>query len=213
MSSRTGAARDAGGFELLLDRAPDRLLGGLRAVLARLVLGVDGRQPDDAGTAPGGDLDRLRVQPADAVVERDRAESAHLRHDGANDRRALGRRRIVRLEHEAGQAELGEATGQAEVVDAPGREIRLDVDVQVVGAADELARASGRLSGLRRRKQRFLLGHRWGAFDVEGRDRLHPPRLSLGPLRLRPDDGLVIRRVDQVPTGGDLDAVSPGSQV
>jgi hypothetical protein len=47
----------------------------------------------------------------------------------------------VRLEHEAREAELGEAAGEPEVVDAPLREIRLDVDVQVVGAADELARA------------------------------------------------------------------------
>ena len=54
--------------------APDRLLGRLRAVLARLVLGVDRRQPDDARAAPRGDLHRLRVQPADARVERDRAE-------------------------------------------------------------------------------------------------------------------------------------------
>ena len=69
-----GLAADAGGRELVLDLAPDRLLGRLRAVLARLVLGVDGRQPDDARTAARGDLDRLRVQPADPGVERDRAE-------------------------------------------------------------------------------------------------------------------------------------------
>jgi hypothetical protein len=47
----------------------------------------------------------------------------------------------VRLEHEAREAEVGEAMRETEIVDAPLRKVRLDVDVQVVGATDELARA------------------------------------------------------------------------
>ena len=108
-------------------------------VLARLVLGVDGRQPDDPRATPRRDLDRLRVQPADAGVQRDRAESIHARHGGAHDGRPLRRRRVVRLEHESRQPELGEAPGEPEIVDPPLRQIRLDVDVEVVRAANQLA--------------------------------------------------------------------------
>ena len=136
-----------GGRELVLDLPPDRLLGGLRAVLARLVLGVDRRQPDDARPSSRRDLDRLRVEPADAGIEHDRPERIHAGHGPAHDGRALGGRHVVRLEHEARQPELAEAARQREVVDAPLRQVRLDVDVQVVGPAHELARAGRRLSG------------------------------------------------------------------
>ncbi len=132
-------ACDAGRRELVLDLAPDRLLGGLGAVLARLVLGVDGRQPDDPRAFTGRDLDRQRVQPADTGVQRDRAERIDTGHRRAHDGRSLGRGHVVRLEHEARQAELGEAAREPEVVDPPLREIRLDVDVQVVGTAHELS--------------------------------------------------------------------------
>ena len=145
-----GLASHAGGDELLLNRPPHRLLRRLGAVLARLVLGVDRRQPDDPRTAAGRDLDRLRVEPADARVERDRAEDIDTRHGVAHDGRALRRRRVVRLEHEPGKPELGEPAREPEVVDPPLREIRLDVDVEVVRAADELTRASRRLNGRRR---------------------------------------------------------------
>ncbi|HEY3614642.1 MAG TPA: hypothetical protein VGK92_13090 [Gaiellales bacterium] len=107
-------------------------------------------------SAPGTarrDLHRLRVEAADAGVERDRAERVDARHRGAHDGRALRRRHVVRLEHEAGEAELREAPRERDVVDPPLREIRLDVDVQVVGAAHELAGALRRhrvLSGRRR---------------------------------------------------------------
>ena len=80
---RHRAACDAGRLELVLDHAPHGLLRRLRAVLARLVLGVDRRQPDDARAAARRDLDRLGVQAADAGVERDRAERAHPGHCGA----------------------------------------------------------------------------------------------------------------------------------
>ena len=143
-------ARDPGRRELVLDLAPDRLLGGLGPIFTRLVLGVDGRQPDDPRAFARRDLDRQRVQPADAGVQRDRAERIDARHRRAHDGRSLGRGHVVRLEHEARQAELGEAPREPEVVDPPLRQIRLDVDVQVVGPAHELSCAGGglcRLSG------------------------------------------------------------------
>src|SRR4051794_31561464 len=65
------------------------------------------------------------------------------------------------------------------------------------------ARADGSVSG----KKRFFLGHRRVSLVVEARNRLHPPRLSLGALRLRPDDGLVVGREDQVAARADLDPV------
>ena len=144
-----GLGRHAGGRELVLDLAPDRLLGRLGAVLTGLVLGVHGRQPDDPRTSPGRDLDRLRVEPADAGVERDRTQGVDAGHGAPHDGCALRRGRVVRLEHEARQPELAEAAGEREVVDAPLREVGLDMDVQIVGPADELARAGRRLSGRR----------------------------------------------------------------
>ena len=137
---------DADRLELLLDDAPDRLLVGRRPVLTRLVLGIDGRQPDNPRAAARGNLHRLRVQPADAGVQRNRAEHIDARGRSANDGSPLGGREVVRLEHEAGKPELGEAPGEREVVDPPRREIGLDVDVQVIRAANELAPARGRLS-------------------------------------------------------------------
>ncbi len=141
---------DSGGLELILDRPPDRLLGGLRPVFARLVLGVDGREPDDPRAAPSRDLDRLRIETADARVERDRAEGPDPGHRRAHDGGSLGRRRVVRLEDEARQAELGEPPGEPEIVDPARRQVRLDVNVEVVAATNELAGAGGWLSDLRR---------------------------------------------------------------
>ena len=145
--TRTGSLADAGGRELVLDLPPDGLLGRLGAILAGLVLGVDRRQPDDARASSRRDLDRLRVEPADAGIQHDRAERIHAGHGRPHDGRALGGRHVVRLEHEARQPELAEAARQREVVDAPLRQVRLDVHVQVVGPAHELARAGRRLSG------------------------------------------------------------------
>jgi hypothetical protein len=57
----------------------------------------------------------------------------------------------VRLEHEAREPQLGEAPGQTDVVDPALDHVGPDVDVQVVGAADQLARrirrSLGRLAG------------------------------------------------------------------
>ena len=198
--------------ELLLDRPPDRLLRRLRTLLVRLVLGVDRRQPDDPRASPGRDLDGLRVQSADAVVERDRAQCSDARHGGTHNRRPFRRRRVVRLEHEARQPELGEAPGEAEVVDAPLGQVWLDVDVKVVGAADELPGTirgpdmDGSVAGCG--KKCVLLGHRRRAFDVEGRDRLHPPSLPFRALGLRPDDSLVVGGEDQEAPRAHLDPVA-----
>ena len=134
-------ASDAGGGELVLDHSPDRLLGGLWAVLARLVLGVDRGQPDNARSLSRRDLHGLCVQPTDPVVEGDRAEGVDAGHSASHDGSALGRGRVVRLQHEAREAELGETAREREVVDPALREIRLDVDMQVVCPADELSRA------------------------------------------------------------------------
>ena len=153
-------ARDPGRGELVLDRAPDRLLGRVEAGAARLVLGVDGRQPDDPGASSGCDLDRLSVQAADAGIQRDRAQGVHARYGTAHDGRPLRRRGIVGLEHEAREPELGEAASEAEIVDPPRCEVGLDVDVEVVGAANELARA----------------GRRLGALSDRGRQGARPPR-------------------------------------
>ena len=169
-------------------------LAGFGPVLARLVLGVDRRQPDDPRTAAGRDLDGLRVQPADAGVERDRPERVDARHGAAHDGRALRGRRVVRLEHEARQPELGEAAGEREIVDAPLREVGLDVDVEVVGRRGRArARAADGSVTCAAGKKHVLLGHGRRSLDVEGRDRLHPPGLALRALRLRPDDRLVVR--------------------
>src|SRR5919198_5052857 len=51
--------------------------------------------------------------------------------------------------------------------------------------------------------------HRGSAVGVEGLDRLQPPGLTLGPLRLRPGDDLPVGGEDQARAGvADLDAVA-----
>ena len=76
-------------------------------------------------------------------------------HGGADHRRALGGRGVVRLQHEAGQPELLAPPGQLRSVIRRGDEVRRDVDVQVEAAADQLARALRR-SGPRRRSSAGL---------------------------------------------------------
>jgi hypothetical protein len=41
-------------------------------------------------------------------------------------------------------------------------------------------------------------------------DCLDAPRLTLGPLRLRPDDDRLVGVIDEAPAGRDLDAVAAG---
>ena len=113
-------------------------------MLAVLVLGVDGREPDSPRALPGRDLDGERVHSADGGVERDRAERRHLGDDAADDGSPLGGRAVVRLEDEAGEPELGEAVRERDVVDLPLDDVGRDVDVGVEGAAEKLPGALGR---------------------------------------------------------------------
>src|SRR4029077_18289188 len=100
---------DAGLAQLELEAHPDRDLavrvGGEHLVL--LVLRADGREPDDPRALARRDLHGDRVEPADGAVERDRPDRVDLRDRLAHDAGALGGRGVVRLQAEAGEAELG----------------------------------------------------------------------------------------------------------
>ena len=136
---------DAGLAQLELEAHPHRDLaagiGGEHLVL--LVDRADGREPHDPRALARGDLERDRVQAADGAVEHEGAEHVDLGDRLADHAGALGRRGVVRLEAEAGEPELGEAVGEREVADAPLDDVRGDVDVDVVAAADDLAGALG----------------------------------------------------------------------
>ena len=82
--------------------------------------------------------------PPTAWFSVERPDHLDARDDAGDDLRALGRRGVVRLEREAGEPELGEAAGERDVVDPPRRHVGRDVDVQVVRALDEHARAIAR---------------------------------------------------------------------
>ena len=134
--------RDARGPELALQLHPD---GDRRAwrklrLLAALVHRVDGREPDGPGAFAGGDLHCDRVHPADRAVQGDRAHHMDAGDGRAHDRGALRRRRVVRLELEAGEAELGEPACEREVVDAAPDDVRRDVHVHVVRASEQRTR-------------------------------------------------------------------------
>src|SRR6476659_10995371 len=64
------------------------------------------------------------------------------------------------------------------------------------------ARADG--SSCRAGKQRLLFRYRRRPSYVEARDRLHPPRLALRTLGLRPHDRLVRGVEDQIAARADL---------
>ena len=141
VDDRHGLAGEAGLAEGELERDPDGHLR-VRAGLQHLVLLVhrrDGREPDDAGALPRRDLDRERVEPADGAIERDRPEHDDTGDSGRDDLRPLGRRAVVGLEPEPGLARLQAAAGELDVGDAPGDEVRRDVDVVVDRAANECA--------------------------------------------------------------------------
>ena len=69
-----------------------------------------------------------------------------------DDRGALRGGGVVRLEPEAGEAEVEAALRQLEVGDAARREVGRDVDVGVEAAADQLPRALGGDGVLRHRR-------------------------------------------------------------
>ena len=107
--------------QLALELHPDRDLRPRRELrlLAALVDGVDGREPDGARALARGDLDRDGVHPADGAVERDRPEHLDAGDGRAHDRRALRRRGVVRLQLEPAEPQLGEAACERQVVDPP----------------------------------------------------------------------------------------------
>ena len=131
--------------QLALQLHPDRDPRPRRELrlLAALVDGVDGREPDGARALARGDLDRDGVHPADGAVERDRTEHLDAGDRRAHDRRALRGRGVVRLQLEPAQPELGEAACERHVVDPPRNDVRRDVHVRVERAAQERARALG----------------------------------------------------------------------
>jgi hypothetical protein len=146
VDDRHRRGHDPGLAQLELEAHPDRHLAVRvgREHLVLLVLGADGREPHDPRALARGDLDRHRVQPADGAVQRERADGVDLGHRLAYHARALGGRGVVRLEAEAGQAELGEAPRERDVADAPLHDVGRDVDVNVVRAAHDLARVVAR---------------------------------------------------------------------
>ena len=101
-----------------------------------LALSTDGSQHDARAEAPG-DVQRQRVQAADGVVQRDRSESLDLGHDLVDQRGAVGRADVVRLQHEARHVAGLEAMGELEVVELARQDVRSAVDVGVEGAFEE----------------------------------------------------------------------------
>ena len=86
--------------------------------LARLVDGVDRRQPHSAGAFSGGDFDRERIESATALLSTI-PPSTFTPGRRFGRPRALGGWGVVGLQHEAGHSELSEAPGEREVVDPP----------------------------------------------------------------------------------------------
>ena len=147
-TTATGSGCDPRLAQRDLELHPDRhrRARGEAVDLLHLVDRVDGRHPDGAGALAGGDLHRQRVDPADRLVEHDRADRADAGHGRVDGARALGGRGVVRLHLEAGDAQLQAAPREAHVIDDPRDEVRIDVHVHVVAATDQLA---GALSGSR----------------------------------------------------------------
>ena len=146
VDDRHGRAHEAGLAEGELERDPDGHLL-VRACPQHLVLLVDrrdGREPHDPGALPRRDLDGERVQPADGAIERDRPQHDDAGDCGCHDLRPFGRRAVVGLEAEPRLAGLEAAPGELDVGDAPGDEVRRDVDVVVDRAPNQRARALAR---------------------------------------------------------------------
>lgn len=137
-----GVGSHAVGAQLVLELGPHRGRGALghRGGTRALVGAVDGGQPHHLGAAAAGDVDGDGVEPADRAVERDGSDRMAGGHGGVDHRGALGRGDVVRLQHESGQADLGEAGSQGEILDAPPHHVGGDVDVGVVGPLDQLPR-------------------------------------------------------------------------
>jgi hypothetical protein len=136
-------AGEAGLAQGELEAHPDRHLA-LRVGGEDLVLLVDRRhrrEPHDPRPFARRDLDRQRVEAADAAVERDGTEHRDPRDGLGHHLGALGGRGVVRLQPEAGLPCLQAAPRELDVGDPPRDEVRCDVHVVVDAAADELSRA------------------------------------------------------------------------
>src|SRR5690606_4930748 len=72
-------------------------------------------------------------------VQRDRADDIDARHGFARERSAAGSVRVVRLDHVAFEAVLREVAGDLEVAGDARHGVGPAVDVEVVGAAHEVA--------------------------------------------------------------------------
>ena len=119
------------------------------------------------------------------------------------------------LQQEAAQLEVAEPLCKLQIGDPASDQVRLDVDVKVVQALDELEHGrwlgAGWSSGAGvGGKKLSLLGNGRRAVDVEARDSLETPGLTLRAFALRPEHGLPIGREDQISAGAHLDAVAGG---
>ena len=138
-------ARPLGNLVPLLGLRPPRRLRGR----------VDRRHPDDPGALTGGDLDGEGVHASHRPVEGQRADDLDVGEQRRDDLRSLGGRRVVRLEGEPREPELGEALSERAIVDPPLGHVRSHVDVQVVRALHE---SPGTVAG--RRHAGLSRGHR-----------------------------------------------------
>jgi len=126
-------------MEILLQRQPCGRRGALRefAVLGPVILRVQRRHPQDPGALACRDLHRERVHAADGGVKGERAEHPEFAAKDLVDHGGAFRGgHMVRLEHEAGQADIPAATCELQVGDTPPHHVRRHVHVQVVGASD-----------------------------------------------------------------------------
>ena len=115
---------------LALDLGPERQLG-VRPIHAAggFVGGIHGGHPDDFGAGTAGQFDGYRIQPADAVIQRDGTESLDAGHGFGDHLGALRGRKVVRLQNESLEAVLQKLVRQVDVVNAPLDDVRRDVNL------------------------------------------------------------------------------------
>ena len=139
---------DAFGCELALNLRPKRKL---RAATVQssggLVFGVDGRHPHDLATRSAGELDGNRVQPADAVIQRQRAKGFDAWDRLRHDLRAFAGLDVMRLQDEAAHPARKELPSAIDVVDAAGDDVGADMDLKVVRPFERIPRAIGHVHG------------------------------------------------------------------
>jgi hypothetical protein len=155
--------RNAFRRELALNGCPEReFFAAAVEMTGRLVRRVDRRHPHNLAARPPRQLDGHRIQSADTMVERDRAEHLAARHGFRHYLRPLAGLDVVGLQDEAFHPVLEEFPGAIDVVDAPRNHVGTDVYLQVVGVFE---RFPGGVGDLRR-----IVRH--------GPAILHPPSLA-----------------------------------